>query len=129
MVKDMLGYLFLILLFLLLVTFHYRKTILAKLPYLNQRYQRLPAVFSTNSFQSDIEGGLTSESFNLHQNLVDGDNRSGLEDSEEIKRIMETEGLNFDQARLLRMQRKFKTNNIDPQTGVPRDPKLVTFSN
>ncbi|CAG8759404.1 17535_t:CDS:2 [Cetraspora pellucida] len=122
MVKDMLGYLFLILLFLVLA-------ILAKLPYLNQRYQRLPAVFSTNSFQSDIEGGLTSESFDLHQNLVDGDNRSGLEDSEEIKRIMETEGLNFDQARLLRMQRKFKTNNIDPQTGVPRDPKLVTFSN
>ncbi|CAG8609325.1 11252_t:CDS:1, partial [Scutellospora calospora] len=102
--------------------------ILIKFPYLNQRYQRLPAIFSTNSFQNDIEEGLTSESFDLRQNIVDGDNRLGLEDSVEIKRIMETEGLTFDQARLFRMQRKFKTNNIDPQTGVPRDPKLVTFS-
>ncbi|CAG8473066.1 5370_t:CDS:2 [Gigaspora rosea] len=121
MARDMLGFLFLILLFLVLAIF-------AKLPYLNRRYQRLPAIFSTNSFQNDIEGGLTSESFDLRQNIADGDNRSGLEDAAEIKRIMEAEGLNFDQARLFRMQRKFKTNNIDPQTGVPRDPKLVTFS-
>ncbi|CAG8778272.1 20023_t:CDS:2 [Gigaspora margarita] len=129
MARDMLGFLFLILLFLVLTTFYYRKAIFAKLPYLNRRYQRLPAIFSTNSFQNDIEGGLTSEAFDLHQNIADGDNRLGLEDSAEIKRIMEAEGLNFDQARLFRMQRKFKTNNIDPQTGVPRDPKLVTFSN
>ena len=41
---------------------------------------------------------------------------------------MKTEHVTFDQARLIRQQRKFKTNNIDPQTGLPRDPKLVTFS-
>ena len=41
---------------------------------------------------------------------------------------MRTENVTFDQARLIRQQRKFKTNNIDPQTGLPKDPKLVTFS-
>ncbi|CAG8442042.1 1442_t:CDS:2 [Funneliformis caledonium] len=95
---------------------------------INRRYQRLPTVFSSNSFQNDIENGLTSETFDLEQNIIEGDSRPGLEDSEEIKRIMEVEHVNFDQARLIRQQRKFKTNNIDPQTGLPRDPKLVTFS-
>jgi hypothetical protein len=72
--------------------------------------------------------GLTSETFDLSQNLRDGDTRAGLENSEEIKRIMEQEGVGFDQARLLNQQRKFKSNNIDPQTGLPRDPKFVSFS-
>jgi hypothetical protein len=75
-----------------------------------------------------MENGLTSETFDLEQNIIDGDSRPGLEDSEEIKRIMKTDNVTFDQARLIRQQRKFKTNNIDPQTGLPKDPKLVTFS-
>ncbi|KAG9299721.1 hypothetical protein G9A89_013081 [Geosiphon pyriformis] len=101
--------------------------ILPRIPYLKKRYQPLPAFFS-NSFEQDIENGLTSETFDLQQNLNQGDERSGLDDSDEIKRIIQEEGIPFDQARLLRQQRKFKTNNIDPQTGVPRDPKFVSFS-
>ncbi|CAJ0880257.1 10168_t:CDS:2 [Entrophospora sp. SA101] len=108
-------------------TFRYRQKILTHWPSLNQRYQRLPAIFSTHSFRQDIEHGLSSETFDLHQNVVDGDDRSGLDDASEIRRIMKREGLNFDQARLYRQQMKFKSNNIDPQTGLPKDPKLVTF--
>ncbi|CAG8465584.1 12000_t:CDS:10 [Ambispora gerdemannii] len=93
-----------------------------------QSYRRLPAFFSTTSFETDIEDGLTSETFDLSQNLHDGDSRAGLEDSDEIKKIMKQEGIGFDQARLIRQQQKFKTNNIDPQTGVPKDPKFVSFS-
>ncbi|CAI2169851.1 19251_t:CDS:2 [Funneliformis geosporum] len=114
--------------FMLGVAFYYRKFILSYFPSINRRYQRLPTVFSSNSFQNDIEDGLTSETFDLEQNIIDGDSRPGLEDSDEIKRIMETEHVTFDQARLIRQKRKFQTNNIDPQTGLPRDPKLVTFS-
>ncbi|GBC03793.1 hypothetical protein RclHR1_05320010 [Rhizophagus clarus] len=124
----MLGFLLLLLLILLLVVCYYRQLILSYFPSVNRRYQRLPAVFSSNSFHNDIENGLTSETFDLEQNLIDGDSRPGLEDSEEIKRIMKTDNVTFDQARLIRQQRKFKTNNIDPQTGLPKDPKLVTFS-
>jgi len=75
----------------------------------------------------DIENGLTSETFDLSQNIRDGDSRPGL-DSEEIKQIMEQEGVGFDQARLLRQQRMFKNNDIDPKTGLPKDPKFVSFS-
>ncbi|CAG8491490.1 5717_t:CDS:10 [Ambispora leptoticha] len=89
---------------------------------------RLPTFFSTTSFETDIEDGLTSETFDLSQNLREGDSRAGLEDSDEIKKIMAREGVGFDQARLIRQQRKFKNNNIDPQTGVPKDPKFVSFS-
>ncbi|RHZ51971.1 hypothetical protein Glove_467g4 [Diversispora epigaea] len=116
---------------LLLVLYKYGNTLLIHFPSFNRRYQRLPAIFSTassSSFQQDIENGLTSESFDLQQNISGGDDRSGLEETDEIRLIMETHGLTFDQARLYRMQNKFKTNNIDPQTGVPKDPKLVTFS-
>ncbi|CAG8484568.1 16169_t:CDS:2 [Acaulospora morrowiae] len=118
----------------LTAAFYYRRLFLIYFPDLKNRYERLPAFFSTNSslnnssFQADIETGLTSETFDLNQNVVGKDDRPGLENAEEIKEIMKTEGLKFDQARLLMMQRKFKTNDIDPQTGVPKDPKLVTFS-
>ncbi|CAG8481569.1 3334_t:CDS:2 [Acaulospora morrowiae] len=124
----MLKLLLFFLVLVLLVLLYYRNALLLKFPSLNRRYQRLPTIFSTSSFQHDIEEGLTSETFDLQENIANGDSRAGLEDSEEIKHIMKVEGLNFDQARLLRMQRKFKSNNIDPLTGLPRDPKLVTFS-
>ncbi|CAG8497363.1 9410_t:CDS:1 [Paraglomus brasilianum] len=110
-----------------LVAYYYRDRILPKIPYFKNRYQRVPAYFSTSSFQQDIDDGLTSEAFDLQQNVEDGDSRAGLENSEEIKRIMEEEGVNFDQARLIRQQRKFKSSNIDPLTGIPKDPKFVSF--
>ncbi|CAG8437411.1 2816_t:CDS:2 [Diversispora eburnea] len=127
----MLYIILLLILLLMLLLYKYGNVLLIHFPSFNRRYQRLPAIFSTassSSFQNDIEDGLTSESFDLQQNINSGDERSGLGDTDEIRHIMETHGLTFDQARLYRMQNKFKTNNIDPQTGVPKDPKLVTFS-
>ncbi|KAL1920809.1 uncharacterized protein VTP21DRAFT_11444 [Calcarisporiella thermophila] len=88
------------------------------------RYQRIPR---SSNFEQDIEDGLTSETFDLNQNLEQNDTRPGL-DSEEIRLIMKREGVSFDQARLLRQQRKLKANNVDPATGLPLDPKAVFFS-
>ncbi|KAI9593895.1 hypothetical protein BDF19DRAFT_446250 [Syncephalis fuscata] len=79
------------------------------------------------AFQRDIENGLTSSNFDLSSNLHDGDTRPGL-DADEVRRIMKDEGCSFDEARLIRQQRILLQNNIDPRTGLPRDPKLVTFS-
>ncbi|KAI8058098.1 hypothetical protein BDF22DRAFT_739501 [Syncephalis plumigaleata] len=83
-------------------------------------------VGNNSTFQQDIEDGLTSSNFDLNANVLDGDTRPGL-DADEIRRIMKDEGCSFDEARLLRQQRILLRHNIDPRTGLPRDPKLVTF--
>ncbi|KAI8388428.1 uncharacterized protein BYT42DRAFT_560059 [Radiomyces spectabilis] len=88
-------------------------------------YRILPT--HEGSFETDIEDGLTSSQFDLHANLADNDHRAGLKDKEEIMRIMKRERVSFDQARLLRQQRLLKKNNIDPATGLPLDPKFVSF--
>lgn len=56
------------------------------------------------------------------------DERHGLENAEEIRKIMKKYRCNFDQARLIQQQNKMKANGIDPRTGVPIDPKAVYFS-
>ncbi|RKP10721.1 hypothetical protein THASP1DRAFT_27479 [Thamnocephalis sphaerospora] len=88
-----------------------------------QGYRRVTG----GQFQRDIEDGLSSSQFDLNANVADGDTRPGL-DADEVRRIMEEEGCSFDQARLIRQQRVLKRNNVDPRTGLPLDPKLVTFS-
>ncbi|KAG0265026.1 hypothetical protein BG011_005593 [Mortierella polycephala] len=93
------------------------------------RYTRLP-FFRTEedgSFEQHIEEGLTSSTFDLNQNLLDGDGRHGLENADEIRKIMKKYKCNFDQARLIQQQNKMKANGIDPRTGVPIDPKAVYF--
>ncbi|KAG0284391.1 hypothetical protein BGZ96_011221 [Linnemannia gamsii] len=94
------------------------------------RYTRLPFFRSEDdsSFQQNIEEGLTSSTFDLHQNLLGGDERQGLENTDEIRKIMKKYKCNFDQARLIQQQNKMKANGIDPRTGVPIDPKAVVFS-
>jgi hypothetical protein len=82
---------------------------------------------ANNQFQRDIEDGLSSNNFDLSVNVADGDSRPGL-DADEVRRIMAEEGCTFDEARYIRQQRVLKRNNIDPETGLPLDPKLVTFS-
>ncbi|RUS22334.1 hypothetical protein BC937DRAFT_89634 [Endogone sp. FLAS-F59071] len=72
-------------------------------------YRRLP-FFNTGSFEQDIEDGLTSVTFDLNQNIEDGDTRPGLSDTEEIKRIMSRRGVSFDEARLIRQQQLLKKN-------------------
>ncbi|KAJ2555278.1 hypothetical protein EV175_002313 [Coemansia sp. RSA 1933] len=80
-----------------------------------------------SSFLGDYRAGLSSQNFDISINIDDGDTRPGL-DSEEVRRIMEEHGVSFDKARLIRQQRLMGRNNIDPVTGMPMDPKAVTFS-
>ncbi|KAG0038144.1 hypothetical protein BGZ82_000956 [Podila clonocystis] len=105
---------------------------LPKLEDLRERlnYTQLPFFRSEedSSFAQNIEEGLTSSNFDLHQNLLGGDERHGLENAEEIRKIMKKYRCNFDQARLIQQQNKMKANGIDPRTGVPIDPKAVYFS-
>jgi hypothetical protein len=87
-------------------------------------YTRLPT-----SFRDDIEAGLSSAAFDLNTNLEAGDSRQGLDDvgKREVQAIMKRRGVDFDEARRLYMQDRFKKNNIGPD-GLPRDPKFVSFS-
>ncbi|KAI9248185.1 hypothetical protein BY458DRAFT_56909 [Sporodiniella umbellata] len=89
-------------------------------------YHLLPT--NEGSFETDIEDGLTSSQFDLTTNLDQEDERAGLKDKEEILKIMKKQKVSFDQARLIRQQRLLKKNNIDPDTGLPLDPKFVSFS-
>ncbi|KAM3580975.1 hypothetical protein VKS41_006424 [Umbelopsis sp. WA50703] len=90
-------------------------------------YHLLPT--NAGSFEEDIEDGLTSSNFDIEaNNLEEGDSRAGLKNKEEILKIMKRQGCSFDEARLIRQQRLLKKNNIDPLTGLPKDPKFVSFS-
>jgi len=77
---------------------------------------------------SDVEGGFTSSNFNLSDNIMEGDSRSGLDanSKRDIQRIMRSRGIGFDEARALHMQSTFKGAGIG-KDGLPNDPKLVTF--
>jgi len=87
-------------------------------------YTNLP-----NSFEGDIESGLSSANFDLAGNVADGDGRAGLDDKakREILRIMKRRRLNFDEARRVYMEQRFAAAGIGAD-GRPRDPKFVSFS-
>ncbi|KAK6541660.1 hypothetical protein TWF694_007453 [Orbilia ellipsospora] len=87
-------------------------------------YNRLP-----ESFTEDIEAGLTSDSFNLAQNIDDNDTRSGLDaaSKREILKLMKSKKMNFDQARTQFITNKMAKNGIGPD-GRPLDPRAVFFS-
>ncbi|KAI3405098.2 hypothetical protein KGF56_002054 [Candida oxycetoniae] len=113
--------------------FHFR----FKLAELHDRYrtrrrmgQGYYTSIDTSSFQDDINDGLNSASFDLEaNNLTREDPRNGLDEQakEEIKRIMKSKSMSFDEARLEYVRGEFAGNNID-ENGVPKDPKLVTLS-
>jgi len=88
------------------------------------RYTRLPT-----SFREDVEAGLHSADFDMTGNITEGDSRSGLDEraKAEVLRIMKRRGVGFDEARRLYMEQTFKKSGIGAD-GLPRDPKLVTFS-
>lgn len=81
------------------------------------------------TFHGDVEAGLSSSTFDLSGNIVDGDDRAGLDDRSkaEILKIMKKRRLKFDDARKAYMESRFKANGIGPD-GRPRDPKFVSFS-
>ncbi|OCT50789.1 hypothetical protein CLCR_07714 [Cladophialophora carrionii] len=90
----------------------------------NFTYSQLPS-----SFMGDVEGGFTSADFDLSSNIVEGDSRGGLDQTakREIQRLMKVRGINFDEARRVYMEQRFKKNGIGAD-GIPRDPKFVSFS-
>lgn len=60
---------------------------------------------------------------------MSGDSRSGLDATakREILRIMQRRRLQFDEARRVYMEERFRANGIGAD-GRPRDPKFVSFS-
>lgn len=77
----------------------------------------------------DVESGFTSADFDLSGNVMEGDSRSGLDQKakRDIQRLMKLRKINFDEARRVYMEQRFKKNGIG-EDGVPRDPKFVSFS-
>jgi hypothetical protein len=65
----------------------------------------------------------------LAGNIEAGDSRSGLDEQgkKEVLRMMRSRGVNFDEARRLVMQEKFRKAGVG-EDGRPRDPKFVSFS-
>ncbi|KIX10484.1 uncharacterized protein Z518_01567 [Rhinocladiella mackenziei CBS 650.93] len=102
-------------------------------PYLPTRLQDAMSAFSytrvPNTFMGDVESGFTSADFDLSTNVMEGDSRGGLDQKakREIQRLMKIRGINFDEARRVYMERRFKKNGIG-EDGIPRDPKFVSFS-
>lgn len=77
----------------------------------------------------DVESGFTSADFDLTGNVMEGDSRQGLDQKgkRDVQRIMKNRGIGFDEARKVYMEQRFKKAGIGAD-GLPRDPKLVTFS-
>ncbi|KAK9466598.1 hypothetical protein V1512DRAFT_225447 [Lipomyces arxii] len=88
-----------------------------------------PTSAGGSSFEQDIAAGLSSETFNVHANVVAGDSRTGLADDSkrEIQNIMRQMHVGFDEARALYTQRIMEQNNI-ALDGRPQDLRAVFFS-
>lgn len=83
---------------------------------------------NSNSFRSDEAMGLSSESFDLSDNIESQDSRKGLETLSKIRVwiYMLWYRESFDEARTRYVQNKFSYHNIG-QDGRPQDPKAVFF--
>ncbi|KAL9938399.1 hypothetical protein V8E36_003022 [Tilletia maclaganii] len=89
------------------------------------RYRPLAAF----DWSSTASAGLNSSLFDTNaHNLAAGDSRTGLDErgAEEVHRIMQTHGVGFDEARLIRQQNYLAQHNVDPRTGMPLDKKAIT---
>ncbi|MCJ1406427.1 hypothetical protein MMC19_000492 [Ptychographa xylographoides] len=95
-----------------------------RIPFPNYIYHRIPSTFA-----NDLEDGFTSSDFDLTGNVTSGDTRAGLDEEgkREVRKIMRSKKVGFDEARRLYTEKKFAKNNIGPD-GLPRDPKFVSFS-
>lgn len=80
-----------------------------------------------NGFTKDAVVGLESENFSLDKNLATHDERPGLDDecASEISSIMANSNCSFDEARLELTRRRMREAGIDPDTGLPLDPKTL----
>lgn len=82
----------------------------------------------SNTFQDDVDAGLSSAAFDLAGNVEGGDARAGLDDASkaEVQRIMKAHKVGFDEARRIHVENRFGKENIG-RDGRPRDPKAVMF--
>lgn len=83
-----------------------------------------------SSFRDDLESGLTSDYFDLNENISAGDSRAGLDQvsKKAIQKIMKrNRGMTFDEARAKYTKERFRDNGIGAD-GRPTDPKAVFFS-
>lgn len=81
-----------------------------------------------STFADQAAAGMSSSTFDVESdNIREGDARMGLDEqgTREIMEIMRREGVQFDQARLIRHNRILAQNGIDP-SGMPLDAKAVT---
>ncbi|KAF9785203.1 hypothetical protein BJ322DRAFT_1108661 [Thelephora terrestris] len=112
---------------LVMLSFHYR----AQLPLPNRLRSFFPSLnyyTPVATFAEQANAGLSSGNFDIEAaNIVAGDSRSGLDEraTQEVLDIMRRERVNFDQARLIRQNRIFAANGIDP-SGMPLDSKAIT---
>jgi len=81
------------------------------------------------SFLQDREQGFSSDTFNLGTNIESGDSRQGLDGNakRDIKEIMTTQNVSFDEARAIYAKRRMQLFDIGPD-GRPNDPKAIFFS-
>ena len=94
------------------------------LPNSARRYTAIPGF----DWSSNLANGLSSTLFDINENIDGGDARAGLDPTgaQDVQTIMQTQGVSFDQARLIRHKQILVQNNIDPNTGLPLDSKAVT---
>ncbi|GAA5857011.1 hypothetical protein JCM5353_003555 [Sporobolomyces roseus] len=104
--------------------FHYREHFIEYLPL--SLSSRLRYYAPLRTFEDAAEQGFSTSNFDLSANLA-GDQRAGLDDRTltELRRIMERERCNFDEARRIQMERMFKAAGIGPD-GLPIDKKAIT---
>lgn len=78
-------------------------------------------------FEDDLENGLSSGNFDISGNVAN-DSRKGLDENAkaEIRQLMSTHNLSFDEARLRYFQETLSENGVGSD-GVPTDQRTVTF--
>ncbi|ORY51214.1 hypothetical protein BCR35DRAFT_310707 [Leucosporidium creatinivorum] len=111
-------------LILLFLAWHFRSRYVDHLP--TSLSSRLRYYAPLQTFEDAAENGFSTAAFDLSNNLA-GDSRAGLDAKTltEVRRIMEREHCDFDEARLIHTNRMFRKNGIDPN-GFPIDPKAIT---
>ncbi|GAA5948962.1 hypothetical protein JCM3765_003969 [Sporobolomyces pararoseus] len=106
------------------LSFHYRSLWVDYLP--PSLSSRLRYYAPLRTFEDAAEQGFSTSNFDLSGNMA-GDQRAGLDDQTltELRRIMERNQVNFDEARRIQMERMFKKAGIGPD-GLPIDKKAIT---
>ncbi|ORY52687.1 hypothetical protein BCR33DRAFT_711933 [Rhizoclosmatium globosum] len=93
-----------------------------------------PSPSSTSSlshvvtFAAARAAGLESENFSLEANRDDTRLGVAKDAADELQRLMDHHNCGFDEARLLLVKKQMRENGVDPDTGLPLDPKALVFS-